>query len=48
MAQFNADIALQVQTTDAEHKVKKTGQSISKAQTATRNILAIDKLINLK
>ena len=45
MAQFNADIALKVQSSGAERQVKKLERGIAKVENATRNILSIDTQI---
>ncbi|MDA7436727.1 tape measure protein, partial [Synechococcus sp. AH-601-B19] len=44
-AQFDANIALKVQTTGAERQVKKLERSIAKVEDATRDILGVDKQI---
>ena len=45
MAQFNADIALKVQSSGAERQVRKLERSINKVEDATRDILGVDKQI---
>ena len=45
MAEFNADILLQVQSGGAERQVRKIEQGINRIEAASRDILAVDKQI---